>query len=603
MILKFLKYSSALAVTSLFLTGCNSGSSGVTTTESISGKVLGSLIQGAKVCVDENLNGRCDSTDGFTVFTDVSGGYTIGNLTPDLFNLPIVVEVPQNALIVDPVTGSTSAVGTEYRLSFPPSELPNRFVSSLSTLVSSEYARLGNIEAAKTAVADQLNSAGFTYTTDELLENYVDIATADDATAEDIKNYNGAKLAGQVLRESQAITASNDQLAAEALLELAVDKVFLSLDLIEVNASNSETLINQVAAELIVETVKEAVDLEITAEDVELAEQLALQAFDLGSVSVANVFNFKQADSQYWSPVSFIRFNTPGGSGGLSPEEYRAQIPESFEIGVVNSAQTLLQVIRFDQQEWAFDADVKYDYGFDNQKFFIYLRDETGTAWAAGDYDFVLCPLGCDQSTRIVLGTGQLEPYDETLDIAGAGNVNLLSSILSDELQFITSDRQQFRDANDQYVWVSIPPPPHGSYYRAILGVDDGDQLQSGETRATGIAESFDFIKVPNDWIDTPQDFLAILNHRDRIGLENVSWEVSMSPVATQLTRASSYLVDNIFDVYRAEQYIGESTVREGYDSELRLFVSEDNGLVELAFVDENDQSIVSTCLPSDLRV
>jgi len=590
----------ALALAPLLLVGCGGDSATSTEVQTISGKVLGSLISGAKVCVDENLNGRCDSTDGFTVFSDSNGSYTIGELTPDLYKLPIVVEVPENAQIVDPITGSTTEVGTKYRLSYPPSEIDNRFVSALSTLVSSEFSKLGNLSEAKSAVASKLESAGLKVTGDELLSDYVETATNTEATADQKKVYNTAKLAGQVLRATQESTATNEEVAATALLALATEKVFASIDYIEQQAALNTTLINQESADVIVKDLATSVDLTISSDQVDQAAKLEWVDFDLGPVLEASVLNrMDSSDPSDWDPVTWVKFDTPGGVSASTLDDYRKNIPSTYEIGVLNDSGELLQVGRFDKELWSDNDTIKHWYGVWDGDFEIYFRDFERVQWDVGTYSIVLCPEGCDQSNQIKIGTAALEPYDQDLDIGGTANIDRINKIASEEIQFITSDREAFREGDEQIVWVSQPPPPHNTSYRITLGI--GAQLGAlDETRANGTVEAFNRLYIPNSWIDEEKLYATELLHRDGVGIENTSWEVKTSTHPTELTKTSSFAVDNIFDVYRGEYYT-DRPFQEGFDTEIRVYVDENNPLSGLAYLDAEGNPLASICLPSDL--
>ena len=177
------KTSIILLAGALTLAGCGGGnnssnaSNPTNASKSISGSVLGSYIEGAKVCIDENENARCDATDQYTIKSGTNGQYSFSSIPASAFNKPIVVEVPETAMVVDPVTNTKTRAVNEYRLSFPPSGESERFVSSLSTLVNSEYLQSGDVNAAKQRVKEQLNNAGLDIKDDELLGNYVTSAT------------------------------------------------------------------------------------------------------------------------------------------------------------------------------------------------------------------------------------------------------------------------------------------------------------------------------------------------------------------------------------------------------------------------------------------
>lgn len=593
--------------TGIILGGCSGsgGSSGNNNgngdqIHSISGKVLGSLVEGALVCVDENENGRCDSTDGYRIFSGADGSYSIGDIPESLFEFPIVVEVPQSATIIDPVTGLPTQVATEYRLSYPPSDTDERFVSSLSTLVNSEFGRLGNLAAATDSVAAQLESAGIELGSVGLLDNYVDAATAGSATEDDIKLYNVAKLAGNTMRVAQQNTEGNSNVNAAVLMELVAEKVFDTIDEIERIARENQTLINQQSADTIVADLSQVVDLGVSGDDVQSAAQLASLPFDLGTVNRTKVWNFREGnDAALWVRRTSVRFNIPQDIGDMTLDEYRAQIPQSYEIGLLDEAGTLLDVQRFDQPNWVDGVDPKYYYELQENGTMFYMFTQSASVDApVGDYRFVLCPAGCDgEGARIALGGQTVAPLNDEL---GLGNITMLDDLVQNDLRFTTSSDPTFEDGSNRLVYFSSTPPPHGSAYRFQLGIDVDMDGAPESTRARSEEASLDELRVPSAWISDSVDHVVRVSHRDTLDYEDMSWEARTLYHPTEINIASGLAVDEIWDLYYA-RYEDDGSFEEGFRVDMRIFHDENNPLSSLEYLDENDSVLVDVCLPDDL--
>jgi hypothetical protein len=155
-----MKIHRALAIISLlFLAACGGGgTAGSTaqhapTTQTVNGVVADGYLKGAKVCLDINLNMKCDSGEP-TGTTGDGGVYSIADVSiVALATYPIVVEVPAGA--VDSERGS---VATGYVLSAPAGK--PEFVSPLTTLVQSRIESSGlSLTDAVASVKTQLGLA------------------------------------------------------------------------------------------------------------------------------------------------------------------------------------------------------------------------------------------------------------------------------------------------------------------------------------------------------------------------------------------------------------------------------------------------------------
>ncbi len=105
--------------------------------KSVGGVVADGYLSGAKVCLDKNLNKKCDVNEP-TGISGAGGKYTIVDDVPpaDLAKYPIVVEVPAGA-----VDSDRGPVTSEYVLSAPAGK--PEFVSPLTTLVQSQIESSG----------------------------------------------------------------------------------------------------------------------------------------------------------------------------------------------------------------------------------------------------------------------------------------------------------------------------------------------------------------------------------------------------------------------------------------------------------------------------
>ena len=89
------------ALGAALLSACGGSDDAPVTTR---GVVVGSYFQGAKVCLDSNVNGVCDSSEAATT-SDANGGYTLSGS-----GSPVVAEIGTDAKRYDPATGSRTTV-------------------------------------------------------------------------------------------------------------------------------------------------------------------------------------------------------------------------------------------------------------------------------------------------------------------------------------------------------------------------------------------------------------------------------------------------------------------------------------------------------------
>ncbi|MEA2017852.1 MAG: hypothetical protein U9N59_05330, partial [Campylobacterota bacterium] len=169
----FKKISLSLAVaTALSFSGCGSSSSDDTTNNdddtsnnsTVSGKVADGYLDKAKVCLDKNENGKCDTDEPNTL--SVNGDYSLSVTTTDVGKYPILVEVTTATVDLD----DNQTVTNGYTLSAPKDS--TGFISPITTLIQNEiekYPVLTKDDALK-RVSDKLN---ITSTQSKLLTDYV----------------------------------------------------------------------------------------------------------------------------------------------------------------------------------------------------------------------------------------------------------------------------------------------------------------------------------------------------------------------------------------------------------------------------------------------
>lgn len=149
----FSPWPTAIAAPTL-LVACGGGSSGSSfypvgaSSPSTSGVVTGSYFRNAKVCIDANNTGRCES-DAVSTMTDANGAFTLAGQGP------VVAEIDTSSKRFDPDTGVESPVTQP--LVFRAPAAANGVVSAISTeLVSLMDVNGGDLPAARTALATRI---------------------------------------------------------------------------------------------------------------------------------------------------------------------------------------------------------------------------------------------------------------------------------------------------------------------------------------------------------------------------------------------------------------------------------------------------------------
>ncbi|WPB57096.1 acid phosphatase [Xylophilus sp. GOD-11R] len=130
------------------LSACGGSNSPVVTTTT-SGVVTGSYYQSALVCIDTNLNARCDTGETSTR-TDAAGAYSLSQVGSGA----VVAEIGTDAKRYDPDTKTTTAV--TQALVFRAPAQANGVVSALSTELVALMDRGQSFEAARATLATRL---------------------------------------------------------------------------------------------------------------------------------------------------------------------------------------------------------------------------------------------------------------------------------------------------------------------------------------------------------------------------------------------------------------------------------------------------------------
>ena len=133
------------AVLGATLGGCSGGSAPTGSAPTVSGVVVGSYFQNAKVCRDSNNNAVCDASEDNTR-TDASGTFTL-----PAGDGPLVAEIGTDAVRLDPDTGTSTAV--KDRIVFRAPSGNDAVLSALSTMVVVEMDAGSTLTQALSTVA------------------------------------------------------------------------------------------------------------------------------------------------------------------------------------------------------------------------------------------------------------------------------------------------------------------------------------------------------------------------------------------------------------------------------------------------------------------
>ena len=160
---------SLAVITALGFSGCGSSSdddsnNNSSSNKTVSGKVADGYLDKAKVCLDKNENGKCDTDEPSTL--SVNGDYNLSVKTTDVGKYPILVEVTTSTIDLD----DGNFITKPYTLTAPKDS--TEFISPITTLIKGKIAQN---PALTTTQALQIISKDLNLTSSdtELLADYV----------------------------------------------------------------------------------------------------------------------------------------------------------------------------------------------------------------------------------------------------------------------------------------------------------------------------------------------------------------------------------------------------------------------------------------------
>jgi len=257
-------------VAALSFSGCGSSSSDTSTTTSdndntnnstVSGKVADGYLDKAKVCLDKNENGKCDTDEPNTL--SVNGSYNLDIETTDVGKYPILVEVTTTTVDLD----DNQTVSNGYTLTAPKDS--TGFISPITTLIQNEIEKCPVLtkDEATSKVAQKLN---LTTSDTKLLTDYV--ANNDDNESAKLHEVGkvAATLQGELeLTAKQSAVLTDD--TKKATMSLILDGIYNDINNISSQIANG-TLAN------VINTTNIVTDINITNDDVLIAvKDLALK--------------------------------------------------------------------------------------------------------------------------------------------------------------------------------------------------------------------------------------------------------------------------------------------------------------------------------------
>ncbi len=255
---KKLKITLALGVATLLFTGCGGGSSDTDTqtTTSIDGKVADGYLNNAKVCLDKNENGKCDTDEPNTL--SINGNYQLKNVTTaDIGKYPILVEVTTNTIDLD----DGNAIVNGYTLTAPKDS--TSFISPITTLLKNEIDKCPVLttEEATSKVATKLN---LTSNDTKLLTDYV----ANNSDTESSKLHEVAKVVATLQGALEQKITQNGTTITNDNKKAVVNQI---LNNIYTDIHNTSTQIRNGTLASAINTTTKVNSANITADDISIS--------------------------------------------------------------------------------------------------------------------------------------------------------------------------------------------------------------------------------------------------------------------------------------------------------------------------------------------
>lgn len=177
------------------------------TTKTLNGVVADGYLKGAKVCLDSNNNGRCDTHEPSATSGD-NGAYEMNGVSVgDELKYPLLVEVPASAVDKD----NGQAVGRAFFMQAPAGQYA--FVSPLTTLVQARIAAGSSAADAEKYVKETL--IGISDANVSLSKDYMTMSSSADYA----KLHDAAKVVAASMQEVYgSFAATSDRASVQKVL-------------------------------------------------------------------------------------------------------------------------------------------------------------------------------------------------------------------------------------------------------------------------------------------------------------------------------------------------------------------------------------------------
>ena len=310
----------AISIATLSLSGCGGGSSVGSALGALTGTAADGYLDGATVCLDLNLNGKCDTAEPTTT-TGPGGQWTL-DATPDQEkNAPILVKAVAGST-TDEDTGNT--VSRDYEL-YAPAGYKN--VNPVTSLVFQQAVKQGliapNSQQAITSVEQDIAQKvyGSTADTSLLKDDYVkgEKDTADPTAqakfkdAHDLAKAIAATVSGSVANTSQTVVSTDGESAVELAAYQNTLNHLSTLKAIPAGSTEQE-----------IENRVKGLQVAITSSDAE-SEKPDFKG---------SVIDYTALPKQSDAPTQYTGFDGSGPATGLSLKE----MPVTVTVNSDNSA-------------------------------------------------------------------------------------------------------------------------------------------------------------------------------------------------------------------------------------------------------------------------